>query len=135
MQHFVAFSEYINFIRLWKILKNVNKLFVLHIMWLDQNKSILHIASENKTLYQSIHKIMQVEVTKIQEWSAPIWLATKGNLISESLSLWLKSPRKNQITILSIFSLSRLIALRVVMWHLYFKIWAKVKKNMRLSHL
>jgi hypothetical protein len=44
---------------------------------------------------------------------------TKGGFISESYSLWLQSPKKCQITPLSIFS--RWIVLRGVNWHLCLK--------------
>ena len=51
----------------------------------------------------------------------------KGGLISESFSLWLKSPKyvPNHYPVHLLF---RWIVFRIMIWHLFLKIWAKVEK-------
>ena len=58
----------------------------------------------------------------------------KGGLISESFSFRIKSPKKRCPKLswaLSIY----VKMLKIIIWHLFWKIWAKVKHSLRLSHL
>ena len=56
----------------------------------------------------------------------------KGDLISESFSIYDQiSQKKMPKTILSTY----IKMLRIVIWHLFWKIWPKVKNSLRLSHL
>ena len=58
----------------------------------------------------------------------------KGGLISESFSLWLISPKRGAES-LSWASFFSWIVLRIVIWHPFWEIWAKVKNFLRLSYL
>ena len=70
-------------------------------------------------------RISCIWIKKIKTSTILSLLNTKGGLISESFSLWLKSPKTGcQKTTLSIFSLNRWIVLRVVIWHPFLEIWA-----------
>ena len=58
----------------------------------------------------------------------------KGGLISESFSFWLISPKRGAES-LSWASFFSWIVLRIVIWHPFWEIWAKVKNFLRLSYL
>ena len=58
----------------------------------------------------------------------------KGGLISESISLWLQSP-KNLLNHCREHYSNKEKMLRTVIWHIFVEIGAKVKNFLRLSHL
>jgi hypothetical protein len=68
-------------------------------------------------------KMSLVKLTKIpiRVQSNEKFEIAKGGIISESFSLWLKSPQEKM--------------LRLVIWHPFWEISAKVKNFLRLSHL
>ena len=59
---------------------------------------------------------------------------TKGGLILESVSLWLKSPKKGAKTYIEHYPSEEMI-LRIVIWHPFLEILAKLKHFRILSHL
>ena len=60
--------------------------------------------------------------------------STKGGLISESFSFWLKSPKKVP-NLHPEHLLFRWIELKIVFWHIFWEIGANVIIFLRLSHL
>ena len=71
-------------------------------------------------------------LSKADGWTVFLPCSAKGALISESFSLWLKSPKEcaKSLSWMIIFSLlSRWIVLWVVIRNLFLEIWSKVKKN------
>ena len=64
----------------------------------------------------------------------PCLIYSKGGLILERFSLWLKSAKQScQITILSTLQLSKEKMHRIVIWHLFFLIWAKKNKQFEIK--
>ena len=79
-------------------------------------------------------KIINKLIIRSSNFGTKIKLKTKGGLISESFSLWLKSPKKVPNHYFEHF-LFRWIVLRVVViWHYFLDVWTKLE-NLFLSHL
>ena len=131
--------------RLWMAL--LLKIWRLFDEWFCRKKKSVVLHCDGGHFYEFLelltvwlrHLLSEVKLVRLKSYKPMFQLQffinskskTKGGLISERFSRWLKSDKKRCQT----HFLFRWIELRIVIWHIFLKIGSKVKNSLRLRQL
>ena len=110
-----------------------------------RQKPVSHLVKKNRKslrrlLFSTIDDVTSFGLEKsAHEIDSSNWkwygMLGRGGLISESFSLWLKSPNKGAKSLSWALCTTKEKVLSKVSWHLCLEIWARVKNFLRLRHL